>query len=92
MIRLTGNSDQVKVAAAMLPETIFGAVGACRALWEDVAPRKSFVTVSARHITQATVGAVTPEQIRTSVISLGRYVPRRLGRALPGLLGGLLEG
>ncbi|RWO15662.1 MAG: amino acid adenylation domain-containing protein, partial [Mesorhizobium sp.] len=87
MIRLTGNSDQVKMAAAMLPKTIFGAVGACRALWEDVAPRKSFVTVNARHITQATVGAVTPEQIRTSVISLGRYVPRRLGRALPGPTG-----
>ncbi|RWP55876.1 MAG: hypothetical protein E5V60_00140 [Mesorhizobium sp.] len=91
MITLTGNSDEVKVAAAMLPETIFGPVGACRALWENLVQRKSFVTVNARHVAQAIVGAVTPEQIRTSVISLGRYVARRRGRELPSL-GELLEG
>ncbi|MCW1413725.1 PLP-dependent aminotransferase family protein [Rhizobium sp. 1AS11] len=36
--------------------------------------------------------AVTPEQIRTSVTGLGRYVARRLGRELPSLVGGLREG
>ncbi|WP_292521216.1 aminotransferase class I/II-fold pyridoxal phosphate-dependent enzyme [Mesorhizobium sp.] len=36
--------------------------------------------------------AVTPEQIRTGVTGLGRYVARRLGRELPSLVDGLAEG
>lgn len=36
--------------------------------------------------------AVTPEQIRTSVTGLGRYIERRLGGKLPGLTGGLARG
>jgi (S)-3,5-dihydroxyphenylglycine transaminase len=35
--------------------------------------------------------AVTPEQIRTSVTGLGRYVARRLGRELPSLVDGPAE-
>lgn len=57
MITLTGNSDEVKVAAAILPATIFGDVGAWRGHWDDLALRKSFVTVNPRQITQAIVGA-----------------------------------
>ncbi|GLS35230.1 hypothetical protein GCM10010869_08180 [Mesorhizobium tianshanense] len=87
MITLIGSSDEVKVAAAILPATIFGDVGAWQGHWEDLAPRKSFVTANARQITQAIVGA--PEQIRTSVTD---HVGRRLGRELPSLVGELLEG
>ncbi|WP_167484024.1 amino acid adenylation domain-containing protein [Mesorhizobium tamadayense] len=56
MITLTGSSDEVKVAAAILPATIFGDVGACRGHWEDLAPRESFVAVNARQITQGDCG------------------------------------
>ncbi|WP_352957875.1 PLP-dependent aminotransferase family protein [Mesorhizobium sp. M1156] len=184
-------SPALRVGAAILPDTIFGDARACRALWENLVQRKSFITLNTSHITQAIVAgvlmeqavslrgwirpaldwyrsnrdvmvrqldsvfspfpeqirwnrpsggfflsldlpfrfgadsadecarcdnvivmpmsffaldnsqdcrirlafsAVTPEQIRTSVTGLGRYVARRLGRELPSLVDGLAEG
>ncbi|MBT1517558.1 hypothetical protein KIP88_45630, partial [Bradyrhizobium sp. SRL28] len=65
--------------------------GACRALWEDLAPRKSFVTVM-HAIFHKRLWARLSEQIRTSVAGLSRYVARHLWWELPSLVGGLQEG
>ncbi|MDE5458951.1 MULTISPECIES: hypothetical protein [Bradyrhizobium] len=62
MITLTGNSDQAKVAAAILPETISGGVGACRRHWEDLGCAQEFRHRQYTHIAQATVGAVIPSK------------------------------
>ncbi|MGY3079251.1 hypothetical protein ACVWZZ_005659 [Bradyrhizobium sp. LM6.10] len=42
MISLTGNSDQAKMAAAILPETISGGVRPARDIGKILAARKSF--------------------------------------------------
>ncbi|MGY3613842.1 hypothetical protein [Bradyrhizobium sp. USDA 10063] len=63
MISLTGNSDQAKVAAAILPETISGGVGPVRDIGKIWAARKSLGTANTPHIVQATAGAVIPSKL-----------------------------
>ncbi|MGY3698869.1 MULTISPECIES: hypothetical protein [Bradyrhizobium] len=62
MISLTGNSDQVKVGAAILPETISEGAGSARDV-EDLRGGQEFRHRQyLPHTAQATVGAVIPSK------------------------------
>ncbi len=89
MISLTGNSDQVKVGAAILPETISEGAGSAR----DVEGSARRARISAPPIPPpycaSDCGRGYPEQIRTCVAGLSHYVARLVG--MSSLMDGLQE-
>lgn len=52
----------VRLGCAVLPPTLFGDAAAARALYADLAERKSFVTVNTSQLNQALVGGVLLDQ------------------------------
>lgn len=64
----------VRLGCAVLPATLFGDASAARALYADLAERKSFLTVNTSQLNQALVGGVLLEQ----GLSLAGLVPAPL--------------
>jgi (S)-3,5-dihydroxyphenylglycine transaminase len=60
----------VRVGCAVLPATLFGDAAAARALYADLAERKSFATVNTSQLNQALVGGVLLDQ----GLSLGELI------------------